>query len=125
MKEINMKNANAMGRLTLELEAVQAKSSVRNIEPKDIVEWLEYIQTHLGISKKALNGVKVEVDIHAQDFPAAYKYQPVSTHFCAIFKNGSWRVTNITRSRCGRIRCQIYHTEDSRKAIQQRFDSIK
>lgn len=124
MKTINMKNENAMQKINEELDIIQAKSRVRTITAKDVKEWLEHVERTLSITKKALDGVKVIIDPNAQEFPSAYKYTPESTQFTATFKNGSWRIENIERARCGKIHCRIIHTEESRAAIIERFSSI-
>lgn len=123
MKEINMKNANAIEMLTKAIKEEEGRATARTITAEEVVDELERIETRLGIAKKALNGVRVLVDMNAQSFPNAYKYTPESTHFEATFKNGSWRVTNIYRLRCcsPNKRVEVAHTEESRKAVIERM----
>lgn len=111
-KEINLKNAMAaydsallndtpfeysIPALDAELEAVQKRCTARTIGLSDICHQLRRVNVTFGISKKAMDGLKVVVDCNAQDFPSAYKYNPESTLFTAHYKNGSWRIASIKR----------------------------
>ena len=98
MKEINLNNANAREKVEEILADVQKKTSVREISYDDIIHALRMIENNLGVSKKAMNDVRVTCDVNAQSFSNAYKGIPESTWFSARYKNGSWRVTNIYRS---------------------------
>ena len=61
----------------------------------------------LPIAKKYYEGIEVEIDVNAQDFPNAYKYTPESTIFCAVYKNRNWHITNIRRDTCKRPKEKI------------------
>jgi len=117
MKPINMCRENATELIESELSKIQSKSKVRTLMTFEVADTLK-------ITKKAMNGISVIIDVNAQSFPSAYKYIPQSTIFEAVYKNGSWRVTDIYRGRCGNIRVKIHHTDDSLKAIQERFSHI-
>lgn len=105
------------------LEDVQRRSKVRTIDVAAIIDSLVEIEDELDISKKAMEGITVHVDRNAQDFPSAYKYVPESTHFEAVYKNGSWRVTKVSRDVTlrARQRITITHTEESKAALLARF----
>jgi len=124
MKPINMCRENATELIESELSKIQSKSKVRTLMTFEVAKWLDIVTDTLKITKKAMNGISVIIDVNAQSFPSAYKYIPQSTIFEAVYKNGSWRVTDIYRGRCGNIRVKIHHTDDSLKAIQERFSHI-
>lgn len=112
--------------VTAELDEVQKRCSARCISAEQIIDTLYRIQTQLGISKKAMNGIWVDVDINAQTFPGAYKGIPESTRFVAEFKNGTWRLTDVKRERTRTHgRAIIHHTDASRQAILDRFSSME
>lgn len=82
------------------LEAVQSRATARTITPADMANALDAVEKRLGISKKALEGCRVDVDVNAQTFPRAYKYTAESTQFSAVYMRGGWRVTYIGRDKC-------------------------
>ena len=112
------------------LSEEQKRARVRKIDAMGIVRKLHEIESKLAISKTAMNGIKAAVDLNAQRFPSSINsciYVPESTQFEAIYKNGSWRVTDVYRARCmtpqnGII---ITHTEESRDAIIARFTHLR
>jgi hypothetical protein len=112
--------------LQAELDAVQKRSRVRTINADDICYYLIKIEEKLGIPKTAMEEVTVFVDANAQNFPSAYKGFPESTVFQAIYRNGSWRVTDIYRERTARSGHQIVvrHTETSKKALLDRYTTF-
>lgn len=124
MKEIILKSANE-DKLQAELDAVQKRTTERNITIDDIVSALLEIEEKLSIPKKSMNGIRVFVDCNAQSFPNAYKYTPKSTQFWAVYRNGSWRVDEIARYKvCSpSFRVQVQHTEESKKALLKRFEN--
>jgi len=105
------------------LDEVQKRAKVRTITSEEIVEALDRVEQTLGISKRALEGVQVHVDLNDQKFPNAYKWTPESTQFWAIFKGGSWRVLGIERDTCSQLatNCYITHTEASKAALLERM----
>lgn len=124
IKEINLNNANAREKVEEVLNEVQKKTSVREISYDDIVHALRVIENNLGVSKKAMNDIRVTCDVNAQSFPNAYKGIPESTWFSARYKNGSWRLTNICRSQTasptrGHF---VYLTDACKKAILDRME---
>ena len=90
--------AEKAAKLTTAIKETEGRASVRCIASATVMECLLTIERNLSITKTALEGVEAHVDYHAQDFPKAYKYTPESTHFCAVYRSGSWRITNISRS---------------------------
>lgn len=84
-------------RLTDAITAAEGKAYERTISASMILESLYEINEKLDIPTKYMDGISVNVDYHSQHFARAYKYTPMSTHFCAVFKNGTWKVTDIYR----------------------------
>ena len=82
------------------LAAVQSRATARTIAPADMVNALAAVEKRLGISKKALEGCRVDIDVNAQTFPRAYKYTAESTQFGAVYMHGGWRVTYVGRNKC-------------------------
>lgn len=103
------------------IKEAEGKANVRCINVEGVIDTLLEVEDKLGISKKALNGVKVHVDIHGQSFPSAYKFTPMSTQFEAVMKNGAWRITEISRRRCGAGTVGIFHTEESENALIAKY----
>jgi len=107
---------------------VQKRSQTRKITAFDIINTLGKIELKLNISNRAMNGVRVYVDLHAAKYPNAYtcKGTPQSTQFCATFKNGHWILTDLYRGDvCAESKAiRIIHTDDSKAAIIKRFSDL-
>lgn len=111
--------------LTAAIKEAEGRATARTITAADIIDTLNDIEHELRISKKAMNGIHIRADINAQKFPGSYKYIPESTHFQATYKNGSWRITSITREVCRQgMHIEVTHTEESRKAILDRMSKF-
>lgn len=107
------------------IKEAEGKARERTICANDIYMALEEVESNLSIPKKYMSGISVEADLNAQSFANAYKYKPMSTHFTAEYKNGSWRLTDICRDVCRsspRIRLSL--TEDAKAALVERFESM-
>lgn len=117
----------ATQKLQDEINEVQKRSKVRTVTVDQIVNALIEIDNLLEIPVKAKEGLFVEVDVNAQNFPRAYKYTPESTHFYAAFSKGSWRVVDIRRETTLRekSRIVIHHTAASKEALIERFSCIE
>ena len=82
------------------LKAAQGKASARVLDAQDIARICAAAFAHMGISKKAADGVELHYD-GAEHFPAAYRHIPDSTHFKAVFSaRAGWVVTEIRRDVC-------------------------
>jgi len=75
----------------------EGRAATRCISPKDIFDAITKIEKKLEVPKTALEGVSFTVDIHAQNFPRAYKYRAESTQFTLTRQGGKWRVSWIER----------------------------
>lgn len=105
------------------IDEAEHRCTVRCISVDDICRYLISVEKRLDITKKAMNGVTVCIDIHAQNFPSAYRGTPESTYFKAVYKNGSWRITEISRRRTSRAGhgTMIHLTEDAKTALLSRI----
>ena len=79
----------------------QRKARVRTIQLEDIFAACRYMSSKINdswnVSKVALEGTAVSIDLHARNFPNAYNGQPESTHFNLVYKLGQWRLTAVFR----------------------------
>lgn len=116
MKAISIKN---IEKLTEAINAAEGRATARTITAQGITRQLEYIEKTLRIKKKDMVGIKTDVDIHAQNFPNAYKYRPESTHFRAERRSSGWYITDIYRcyTRGAGHEVKMTLTEEAEKAI--------
>lgn len=109
--------------LTEAVNDAQTRCAARKVSAQMIVESLCDLERYLGISKSAMDGISVTLDLNAQSFPNAYKGIPESTIVSARYKSGAWRITDISRSQthspASAIR--IEHTDASRAALIERY----
>ena len=96
MKPIYAISANAE-KLNTAIAAAEGRATARTISAENIFDALEVIEGKLSIPKTHMIGITVDVDIHAQHFPSAYRYRPESTHFTAERTSSGWKVTSIYR----------------------------
>ena len=126
MKPIILKENN-IEKIEQVLKEVQKRSKVRNITVDEIFKAAVYITNEIKISKKAMNGTKVYVDLNADKYPNAYKFNPESTHFTLLFDKGKWRVTNIARTLQNKscpYRYDIVLSETAKEAILNRYSRM-
>jgi hypothetical protein len=104
------------------INEVEGRCTMRTITYDSVVQACEKIEKKLGIYKKDMEYVKFNVDIHAQNFPNAYKYRAESTHFIVERRGGKWRLVavgrNYTRTYGHEFKCE-YMTEQTKNAIIQ------
>lgn len=106
--------------LAAQLNTVQKRSRVRTIDIDDAINSLIELEQRLGISKAALEGVSVEIDLNAERFCKSYRGIPESTIFRATYKRG-WRITYLKRAKTKTHIYSVTHTEKSREALVNRF----
>lgn len=85
------------------IDEVQKRSKVRTISAYDIIDTCKDLDKLFEIvPKKHRDGITSEVDPNAQTFPGAYRRKgiPESTQFRLMYKNGTWRLTDVCRKRC-------------------------
>ncbi len=100
-----------------ELNEVQKRSTVRNIEAIDIINILIEVDNYLNISQKSKIGTKITVNYHAQNFAKSYKYEPFATIFTAEFNKNGWNITNIYRDTCKNHKYNIQLSESAKVAF--------
>lgn len=95
-----------LGQKMDELNAVIRESEGRARERKltadQVLEAIREAEKAWNLPKKWLNGVKINVDIHAQNFSSRYKGIPESTQFAAEHRGGKWYLTGVDRDMCSR-----------------------
>lgn len=110
------------------IDEIQTKCTARTISSHEVCKALQKIEAELAISKKAMDGISVAVDLNANNFPGTYtkKGIPMSTIFEARYKSGSWRITDIYRAETRRWSkgCTVNLTEEAKAAIVARFESL-
>lgn len=108
------------------IKAAEGRATERLLNAETVVEMLVSIENYLGISKAAMDGISVWCDYHAQKFPNAYKYVPMSTQFRAEYKNRHWTVTEIGRYSVNSPSREVLvnHTEESKAALIERFKTF-
>ena len=122
MKTINVARKNSMELIDAVLNDIQRRCKVRIITSEDIIKQLIKYETSINISKKALNGTKVTMDINAQSFPSAYKFIPESTKFSAEYINGSWRITDIYRGVCTKTKILATLSDSAKIAVINNYE---
>lgn len=112
-------------KVTEALNKAQTRCKARTVSYADVVDMCRWVELRLGISKKALDGVKFTADYHAQAFPAAYGYAPESTIVSAEYKNGTWRVA-FERGYCRRPNTayRVTLTDEAKTAIISRMETF-
>lgn len=111
-------------RIEAELEKVQGKCRERLITYKGICDVLKEVENELAIPKKALKGVRVDIDWNAQHFAKAYKYTPESTQFRAVHTGTAWKLTYVVRCAC-RVPSKghlVTLTDEAKAAIIKRME---
>ena len=119
MKSIIINETNK-DKIKAAIQEVEGKASARTIDYDDIIRATQRIEKRLGIPKKYLEGVRYDVDLHAQNFPKAYKYKAESTQFVIEYLKGKWRLVSIeryyTRTAGHDYKCLVM-PEETKKAI--------
>ena len=123
MKKIKITPANT-ARIDEAIAAIQGKATARTISAADVIQATAEIERRLDICKKDMTGIIARVDIHAQDFPSAYKYTPYSTHFEIERGPAAWYVTEIRRGICIRVKYSLTLTDTAKTAIVKRFETM-
>lgn len=97
MKSIIINETNK-DKIKAAIQEVEGKASARTIDYDDLVRATQRIEKKLGIPKKYMEGIRYDVDLHAQNFPKAYKYKAESTQFVIEYLKGKWRLVSIERA---------------------------
>lgn len=97
-KAIPLHGVNVDDRITAALEAVQGRCKARTIDADDIKNAIAQMEGFFGIPKCKLDGLRIDCDVNAQNFPNAYRFVPESTIFSAENRKGKWYITSIRRA---------------------------
>ena len=79
---------------------VEGKATARCLTFKGLTYRIQQLEAALSILKKDMEGLKYDLDDHAQNFPHAYKYKADSTHAVIERRGGKWRLTKVYRGTC-------------------------
>lgn len=122
MKPIVIKFGNRE-RIEKAIAEAQGRAKERTINFYNILSAPLLIKEEYGISLKALEGCRFECDPNAQDFPNAYKYKAMSTHFYIEVSKGSFKLTAVEREECNRSGHQVTATltEEAKDAIIEKM----
>lgn len=111
------------------IKAAEDRARERTITAEQVLEALHKVnQRFCWATKKAMEGLQIDVDLNVQDFPRSYKYTPISTHFCAEYTRGSWRIPAdmIQRTECRKAGegIRIYMPEDLKTALVKEYSRL-
>ncbi len=120
---INEKNRERVENLIREAEG---RATTRTISFEDILNDIKVIERTLGITKKRMTGIRVEVDHHAQNFPRAYKYRAESTQYVICRKANGWDLVSAERLYTHREghAYKVELTDDAKQAIIERMSDF-
>lgn len=121
------------GKLEAGLSEVQSDCKARLLSLDNLLECIELAENVIfgygwhKITKKDLEGTRVLLDPHAQDFPNAYKYIPESTQAEVVYTRGTWRIAEVSRDICkaGKHECTIYLSDSAKSAIIKAIETGK
>ena len=75
-----------------------------------------------GINKE---GLKIDVNPHAQSFANSYKGVPMTTTFVLLYKYGKWRLVSANRVPCGAVRFRVLHMEpETKDSILRQYETF-
>lgn len=95
---VNEKNQEKIEALIKEAEGRCKERTVTFSSVLKAIECIEY--KYRDTKKKNWEGLVINCDVNAQDFPKAYKYTPRSTQFTLTRQGGKWRVSGFHRGIC-------------------------
>lgn len=101
------------------IKKAEGRATARTINYNDMTTALKKIEDRLRIKKKDMIGIRARIDIHAQNFPQAYRYRPESTHFFVTKKSSGWDLTDVDRDWTRRVGhgVVLYLPDETCKAI--------
>ena len=84
------------------IKLAEGRSRERTVTPDDILNAIEMAEKVWKLPTRLMTGIKIDVDINAQNFPRRYKWSAESTHFTAEHRGSRWYLTDIRRAPCRR-----------------------
>ena len=118
---INEKNT---WRISDAIKEAEGRAKERTLIWPDLFMAIKIIEDKLDIPKVAMTGIKVDVDVHAQKFPNAYKYTPMSTHAIIEKTKAGWKLTNVSRDICRTKQFEVTLTEAAKHALIKRVEKF-
>ena len=108
------------------IKKAEGRATMRTITYKDIVDAIAKIEKKLDIPKCKMVGIRASVDIHAQNYPRAYKYTAESTHFAMVRKSSGWDFLGADRCDNRREGHQflLKLTDEAKQAILDRCEDF-
>jgi len=115
-------NVNDKEKLQKALDEVQAKSRTRTITVENMQAAVKHYEAYLAklMPKKYWQGIGLLFDHNAQNFPNAYKGNPMGTRVRIIRGSSDWFITEIERSKVateGNAYTMLCLTEEKERAI--------
>lgn len=125
MKAIIVKEEN-MEKIKNTIKEVEGRASARLVDYKNIKEAIEEIENSIPVAKKYMVGVKVHLDVNAQEFPKAYRYIPESTHVVIERAKSGWKLIDVHRGTCGGAHdtYDITLTDNCKKEILRYYERL-
>lgn len=102
LEQLKLRLASKVEKIEGAIRTAEKRARVRKITVNDIFYAVHKAQNAWHLPKRLRTDIKIDVDIHAQNFAGAYKWIPVSTHFTAVCHNGQWYLTDVYRAKCRR-----------------------
>lgn len=100
-------------KITAVLDVANGKSRERLADCTDVALAADTLdRKFMGINKE---GLKIDVNPHAQSFANSYKGIPMTTTFVLLYKYGKWRLLSAYRVPCGTVRFRVLHMEPETK----------
>ena len=127
MKDIRIVDTNEH-RINMAIKEAEGKATVRTIDYALMKQFLTEVERKYDISKRAMEGLYLKIDMNAQTFPKAYTYMPVSTIITVKYHNGAWVLHSISRDRThmtNQAVIVITMPEATKQAIINRFCSFR
>lgn len=118
---------NNRSKIEAELQKIQGKAHVRKLTLDQMVNAIREVETKLSLPKTKLEGVRIDIDYHAANFPKNYRYFPMSTQVRVIYEKKKWRVMYFTRTNCRRFgkNILIFLTPTAKNALIANITNVE
>lgn len=123
MKPIVINNKNIQ-RINNAIAEAEGRATERTINYHLLCRSIFEIEVWLGIPKVAMTGIKAHIDYHAQTFPRAYKYTPMSTHALVEKTRTGWKLIDVYRDACRAKRYTLTLTDTTKQALIERCEKF-
>lgn len=125
MKSIIVKEEN-MEKINNTIKEVEGRASARLLSYSSIQKAITEVENSIPVAKKYMVGVKVHLDVNAQDFPKAYRYTPDSTHVVIERTKSAWKLIDVHRGTCGGAHdtYDITLTDNCKKEILSYYERL-